>query len=47
VSINTAEGPLLISPYARTVYVTALGMFSLVVTVLLNEPAPVIVYKTF
>jgi len=29
------------------VYATALGVIALVVTFLLNQPAPVIVYKAF
>jgi D-alanyl-lipoteichoic acid acyltransferase DltB (MBOAT superfamily) len=46
-SIKTAEGPLLTSRYVRVVYATALGLVALVMTVLLNQPAPGIVYKTF
>jgi D-alanyl-lipoteichoic acid acyltransferase DltB (MBOAT superfamily) len=46
-SITTSEGPLLTSRYARVVYATALGLAALVITVLLNQPAPVIVYKAF
>jgi D-alanyl-lipoteichoic acid acyltransferase DltB (MBOAT superfamily) len=46
-SIETAEGPLLTSRFARVVYATALGVIALVVTFLLNQPAPVIVYKAF
>jgi D-alanyl-lipoteichoic acid acyltransferase DltB (MBOAT superfamily) len=46
-SIKTAEGPLLTSRYALVVYATALGVIALVVTFLLNQPAPVIVYKAF
>jgi D-alanyl-lipoteichoic acid acyltransferase DltB (MBOAT superfamily) len=46
-SIRTSEGPLLTSRYARVVYATALGVIALVVTLLLNQPAPVIVYKAF
>jgi alginate O-acetyltransferase complex protein AlgI len=46
-SIKSAEGPLLTSRYARVVYAMALGAIALVVTVLLNQPAPVIVYKAF
>jgi D-alanyl-lipoteichoic acid acyltransferase DltB (MBOAT superfamily) len=46
-SIKTAEGPLLTSRYARVVYATALGLIALVMTFLLNQPAPVIVYKAF
>jgi hypothetical protein len=46
-SIKTAEGPVLTSRYARVVYATALGLVALVITVLLNQPAPDIVYKAF
>jgi D-alanyl-lipoteichoic acid acyltransferase DltB (MBOAT superfamily) len=35
------------SRYTRVVYSTALGLISLALTVLLNQPPPVIVYKTF
>jgi hypothetical protein len=45
-SIRTAEGPLVVSRYARVVYATALGLVALI-TVLLNQPAPDIVYKVF
>ena len=46
-SIKTAEGPVLTSRYALVVYASALGFAALVVTVLLNQPAPDIVYKAF
>jgi alginate O-acetyltransferase complex protein AlgI len=46
-AIRVSEAPLVTSRYARVVYVTALGLVSLVLTVVLNQPAPVIVYKTF
>jgi len=46
-SIKTAEGPLLTSRYARVVYASALGLVALVMTTLLNQPAPDIVYKAF
>jgi hypothetical protein len=46
-SVKTADGPVLTSRYARVVYASALGLFLLVVTVLLNQPAPDIVYKAF
>jgi D-alanyl-lipoteichoic acid acyltransferase DltB (MBOAT superfamily) len=46
-SIKTAEGPVLTSRYARVVYASALGLAALVMTVLLNQPAPDIVYKAF
>jgi D-alanyl-lipoteichoic acid acyltransferase DltB (MBOAT superfamily) len=46
-SIKTSEGPVLTSRYARVVYATALGLAAFVMTVLLNQPAPDIVYKAF
>jgi D-alanyl-lipoteichoic acid acyltransferase DltB (MBOAT superfamily) len=46
-SIRTPEGPVLTSRYARVVYASALGLFAIVMTVLLNQPAPDIVYKAF
>lgn len=46
-SIRTLEGPVLTSRYARVVYASALGLAALVITVLLNQPAPGIVYKAF
>lgn len=46
-SIKTAEGPALTSRYARVVYASALGLAAIVMTVLLNQPAPEIVYKAF
>jgi D-alanyl-lipoteichoic acid acyltransferase DltB (MBOAT superfamily) len=46
-SIETAEGPVLTSRYARVVYASVLGLMAFLITVLLNQPAPGIVYKTF
>ena len=46
-SIKTSEGPVLTSRYALVVYSTALGLAAFVITVLLNQPAPDIVYKAF
>ena len=46
-SVRTAEGPVLLSRYARVVYASALGFMALVVTLLMNAPAPAIVYKSF
>ncbi len=46
-SIKFAEGPLLTSRYARVVYASALGLTAFVMTVLLNQPVPAIVYKVF
>jgi alginate O-acetyltransferase complex protein AlgI len=45
--LRTAEGPVLTSPYALVVYATTMAMIALVVTVVLNQPAPAIVYKAF
>lgn len=46
-SIKSSEGPVLTSRYARVIYATALGLVAFVLTVLLNQPAPDIVYKAF
>jgi D-alanyl-lipoteichoic acid acyltransferase DltB (MBOAT superfamily) len=46
-SITISDEPLLASRYARVVYASALGLAAFVVTVLLNQPAPGIVYKAF
>jgi D-alanyl-lipoteichoic acid acyltransferase DltB (MBOAT superfamily) len=47
-SIRISERqPLLISRYVRVVYATALGLIAFVMTVLLSQPAPDIVYKAF
>ncbi len=46
-SIRTSEGPVLTGRYARVVYASALGLAAVVITVLLNQPAPGIVYKVF
>jgi D-alanyl-lipoteichoic acid acyltransferase DltB (MBOAT superfamily) len=46
-SLKTSEGPVLTSRYARVVYASALVLASLVITLLLNQPAPAIVYKAF
>lgn len=46
-SMTIAEEPVFTSRYARMVYACALGVIAVVVTVLLNQPAPEIVYKAF
>ena len=46
-SIKTSEGPVFTSRYARVVYACALGVVAVIITVLLNQPAPEIVYKSF
>ena len=45
--VRTAEGPALTSRYALVVYATAFSVIALIVTVVLNQPAPGIVYKAF
>jgi len=46
-SIRVSNEPILTSRYARVVYSTALGLVAIVMTALLNQPAPDIVYKAF
>jgi D-alanyl-lipoteichoic acid acyltransferase DltB (MBOAT superfamily) len=46
-SIGTFDEPLLTCRYARVVYASALGLAALIFTVLLNQPAPGVVYKAF
>jgi alginate O-acetyltransferase complex protein AlgI len=46
-SIRTAEGTVLTSRYARVVYASGMGLIAVVIMLLLNQPAPIIVYKTF
>ena len=46
-SIQTTEGPILTSRYARVVYASVLGLTAFVIVGLLNQPAPGIVYKAF
>ena len=46
-SMRTKEGPVLLSRYARVVYASALGLAGLVMTILLNEPVPEVIYKVF
>lgn len=43
----TADGPLLESRYARVIYASAFALIAFVLTVLLNHPAPDLVYKAF
>jgi D-alanyl-lipoteichoic acid acyltransferase DltB (MBOAT superfamily) len=45
--IRTAERSALTSRYALVVYATTMAVIALVVTVVLNQPAPGIVYKAF
>jgi hypothetical protein len=46
-SIKTAHGPLLTSRYARVIYASALGLTAFVISILLSQAAPDIVYKAF
>jgi alginate O-acetyltransferase complex protein AlgI len=46
-SIKTSGESVLTSRYARVVYASALGLAAFIVTVLLNQPAPGIVYRAF
>ncbi len=46
-SLRTEGGPLLTGRYARVVYATALGLVGYLMVVMLNQPAPAIVYKAF
>lgn len=46
-SVQTSNGPVLSSRYARVVYATVMGLVAFAVTILLHQPAPGIVYKTF
>lgn len=46
-SIKTAEGPALASRYARVVYASAMGLCTLVITILLSQPPPAVIYKAF
>jgi D-alanyl-lipoteichoic acid acyltransferase DltB (MBOAT superfamily) len=46
-SIRTSEGPVLTSRYALAVYASALGLTTVVMRVLLSQPAPDIIYKAF
>ena len=46
-SIRNAEGPILTSRYARVIYASSLGLVAVLITVLLHQPAPDIIYKRF
>lgn len=46
-SIKSAQGPVLTSRYARVIYASALALTAFVISILLNQPAPDIVYKAF
>ncbi len=46
-SLRIGEQPILTTRYARVVYASALGTAAVFITLLLNSPAPGIVYKAF
>jgi D-alanyl-lipoteichoic acid acyltransferase DltB (MBOAT superfamily) len=46
-AIRSSDGPVLTSNYARVVYATALVFIAAVTTILINQPAPALVYKAF
>jgi D-alanyl-lipoteichoic acid acyltransferase DltB (MBOAT superfamily) len=46
-SFRIEDRPIFTHRYALTVYASAMAMFSIIMTVLLNQPAPGIVYKAF
>jgi D-alanyl-lipoteichoic acid acyltransferase DltB (MBOAT superfamily) len=46
-SIRTTGGPVLTHRYARVVFASALGLAAYVMSVLLSQPAPDVVYKAF
>jgi hypothetical protein len=46
-SINTSAGPVFTHRYARVVFATTLAFVAFVMTILLSQPAPDIVYKVF
>jgi alginate O-acetyltransferase complex protein AlgI len=46
-SIRNAEGAVLTNRYSRVVYSSALGLAAFIMTVLLNQSAPDLVYKVF
>jgi D-alanyl-lipoteichoic acid acyltransferase DltB (MBOAT superfamily) len=46
-NLRTVEGPVLASRYALVVYATTMGVIALVITFVMNQPAPGIVYKAF
>ena len=46
-SVRNVEGPLILSRYIRVAVATTLGLVAVAVTLLINQPAPDIVYKAF
>jgi len=47
INFSFSDGPLLTSRYARVVWATALALVTLVMAIVLQQPAPDIVYKAF
>lgn len=46
-SVQSVQGPVLTSRYARVIFASALGLAAFAMVGLLNQPAPGIVYKAF
>jgi alginate O-acetyltransferase complex protein AlgI len=46
-SIKIGDSPVLTNRYVQVVYASALGLFAFLISVMLNQPAPDIVYKAF
>jgi len=46
-AFRSPDGPILTNRYALTIYSSAIVFITVVITVLLNQPAPGIVYKAF
>jgi D-alanyl-lipoteichoic acid acyltransferase DltB (MBOAT superfamily) len=46
-SIKTSEGPVLTHRYARVAYASVFGLISVVLTLLLSQPTPPVIYKAF
>jgi hypothetical protein len=46
-TVRLSNGPLFASRYMRMMYASTLLLISFVITVLLNQAAPDIVYKAF
>ena len=47
VSVQTREGPVFANRYARVMYGSALALIAAMLMVLMDQPAPAIVYKAF
>ena len=46
-SVRTTGGPVVTHRYSRVVYASALGLAAFVITILLSQPPPGVVYKAF